>query len=112
MIEPACFNVLMISEVDYALFAYLYMISTPAPQHIAPPGLYYGSVMTLQGSTFPVLLTNDNNHAIMAAARVSQGRAVMFNMEDYIDNCYYDTALCSGDPGGCMGSCAVGLSEG
>jgi hypothetical protein len=58
-----------------------------------------GCVMTLKGLTAPIIMTNDNDHAIMAAARVSAGRLVAFNMEDYFELCDWEPALCNGDSG-------------
>lgn len=55
--------------------------------------------MSLLGSTFPVIYSTDNDHAIMAAARVSAGRAVVFNKENYYTNCDADPSQCAGDAG-------------
>lgn len=73
------------------------LITTYVP--CLPTGLMVGCVMTLKGSTAPIIMTNDNDHAIMAAARVSSGRLVAFNMEDYFELCDWEPALCNGDSG-------------
>lgn len=56
--------------------------------------------MNLLGtSTFPVIMSTDYDHAVMSAARVSAGRAVFFNKENYFTNCDAEPALCFGDTG-------------
>jgi len=68
-------------------------------------GLGTPCVMNLLGSTFPIILSTDDNHAVMAAARVSAGRAVVFNKENYFMNCDADPTQCSGDSGVMLTQC-------